>query len=66
MAITTVLFDLDGTLLPMDLDTFIKAYFGAIAKRIVDIVGSFCGIVVLSPLLNISITRNVARPYITT
>lgn len=35
MAITTVLFDLDGTLLPMDLDTFIKAYFGAIAKRMV-------------------------------
>lgn len=28
MAITTVLFDLDGTLLPMDQDAFIKAYFG--------------------------------------
>lgn len=35
MAITTVLFDLDGTLLPMDLDTFIKAYFGAIGKKMV-------------------------------
>lgn len=33
MSITTVLFDLDGTLLPMDLDEFIKAYFGAIAKK---------------------------------
>lgn len=32
MSISTVLFDLDGTLLPMDLDIFIKAYFGAIAK----------------------------------
>lgn len=32
MSITTVLFDLDGTLLPMDLEEFIKAYFGAIAK----------------------------------
>lgn len=30
-----ILFDLDGTLLPMDLDIFIKAYFGAIAKRMV-------------------------------
>lgn len=27
-----VLFDLDGTLLPMDLDAFTKQYFGAIAK----------------------------------
>lgn len=26
MSITTILFDLDGTLLPMDLDTFAKAY----------------------------------------
>lgn len=32
MSISNVLFDLDGTLLPMDLDIFIKAYFGAIAK----------------------------------
>ena len=33
MSITTVLFDLDGTLLPMDTDTFIKAYFGGLAKK---------------------------------
>ena len=31
--IKTVLFDLDGTLLPMDLDLFTKSYFGSIAKR---------------------------------
>ena len=34
MAITTVLFDLDGTLLPMDLDEFIKTYFGSLAKKL--------------------------------
>lgn len=28
MAVTTVLFDLDGTLLPMDQEIFIKAYLG--------------------------------------
>ena len=28
-----VLFDLDGTLLPMDQDVFIKTYFGALAKK---------------------------------
>lgn len=32
MKITTVLFDLDGTLLPMDMDTFVNAYFGQLAK----------------------------------
>lgn len=32
--ITTVLFDLDGTLLPMDQNVFIKAYFGGLAKRL--------------------------------
>ena len=31
MAIKAVLFDLDGTLLPMDLDEFIKVYFKALA-----------------------------------
>ena len=31
--ITTVLFDLDGTLLPMDENLFIKAYFGELAKK---------------------------------
>ena len=37
MKITTVLFDLDGTLLPMDQDVFIKAYFGGLAKRLAPI-----------------------------
>ncbi|MBR2621498.1 MAG: HAD family hydrolase [Clostridia bacterium] len=31
--ITTVLFDLDGTLLPMDQDVFVKAYFSRIAAK---------------------------------
>lgn len=34
MKITTVLFDLDGTLLPMDQNLFIKAYFGGLARRL--------------------------------
>ena len=34
MAITTVLFDLDGTLLPMDQDQFVKMYFGLLAKAL--------------------------------
>lgn len=29
-----ILFDLDGTLLPMDQDVFVKAYFGALAKKL--------------------------------
>ena len=33
MSIKVILFDLDGTLLPMDQDTFIKAYFGGLAKK---------------------------------
>ena len=33
MNIKTVLFDLDGTLLPMDQDTFVKAYFGYLSKN---------------------------------
>lgn len=33
MAITTVLFDLDGTLLPMDQDVFIRDYFSRIAAK---------------------------------
>ena len=32
MKTTTVLFDLDGTLLPMDMDTFVNAYFGQLAR----------------------------------
>jgi FMN phosphatase YigB (HAD superfamily) len=31
----TVLFDLDGTLLPMNQDEFIKAYFGGLATKLV-------------------------------
>ena len=31
--ITTVFFDLDGTLLPMDLDEFQRAYMGGLAKK---------------------------------
>ena len=30
MAVNTILFDLDGTLLPMDQDSFTKAYFKAL------------------------------------
>lgn len=37
MAIKTVLFDLDGTLLPMDQDIFVKAYFGGLSKRLAPI-----------------------------
>ena len=33
MKITTVLFDLDGTLLPMDQEMFLKAYFGRLAEH---------------------------------
>ena len=31
--ITTILFDLDGTLLPVDQDIFLKAYLGGLAKK---------------------------------
>lgn len=34
MKLTTVLFDLDGTLLPMDQDDFVKAYFGLLARKL--------------------------------
>ncbi len=34
MSITTVLFDLDGTLLPMDQEAFVKAYFGGLTKKL--------------------------------
>ncbi len=34
MAITTVLFDLDGTLLPMDQDIFVGAYFKGLATKL--------------------------------
>ena len=34
MSITTVLFDLDGTLLPMDQTTFMRDYFGRLARKL--------------------------------
>ena len=34
MKITTVLFDLDGTLLPMDNDLFTKGYFKLLAEKL--------------------------------
>ena len=37
MAIKMVLFDLDGTLLPMDQDKFMRAYFGGLARRLAPI-----------------------------
>lgn len=35
--IDTVLFDLDGTLLPMDMERFMKAYFEAVSKSFYDV-----------------------------
>lgn len=32
--IKVVMFDLDGTLLPMDQDTFVKVYFGGLGKKL--------------------------------
>ena len=37
MVITTVLFDLDGTLLPMDQKKFMKAYFGGLSEYLAPI-----------------------------
>ncbi len=34
MSLKVVLFDLDGTLLPMDQDEFVKAYFGLLVKKL--------------------------------
>ncbi len=34
MSLKAVFFDLDGTLLPMDQDVFIKTYFGAISQKL--------------------------------
>lgn len=34
MSMKAILFDLDGTLLPMKQETFIKAYFGGLAKKL--------------------------------
>ena len=33
MRTTTILFDLDGTLLPMDQERFVRAYFGLLARK---------------------------------
>ena len=35
MTINAILFDLDGTLLPMDQDLFMKYYFGALVQKLV-------------------------------
>lgn len=37
--INTILFDLDGTLLPMDMKAFEKLYFGAMAEYLKDLIG---------------------------
>ena len=34
MKLDTILFDLDGTLLPMDQDVFLKAYFGSLVRKL--------------------------------
>ena len=34
MSIKYILFDLDGTLLPMDQEKFAKAYFGSLARKL--------------------------------
>ena len=34
MSINMILFDLDGTLLPMDNDEFTRGYFGLLAKKL--------------------------------
>ena len=37
MSIKAVLFDLDGTLLPMDQDVFLKSYLGLLSKKLAPI-----------------------------
>jgi FMN phosphatase YigB (HAD superfamily) len=37
--LNTILFDLDGTLLPMDMKTFEKLYFGAMSDCLADLIG---------------------------
>ena len=34
MPVKTILFDLDGTLLPMDQDVFVKSYFKRLAAKL--------------------------------
>ena len=38
--ISTILFDLDGTMLPLNLDQFLKLYFTAIGKKFQDLIDS--------------------------
>ena len=38
MNIKVILFDLDGTLLPMDQEVFVKSYFGLLAKKLAPMV----------------------------
>ena len=52
----TILFDLDGTLLPMEMDTFTKCYFTALAKKCVPIT-ALTEIVFLHPNLSQSNIR---------
>ena len=49
MKITTVLFDLDGTLLPMDQDDFIKAYSGGLTAT----AGGICASVLFALLASV-------------
>ena len=37
MKLDAILFDLDGTLLPMDQETFLKAYFGLLARKLAEV-----------------------------
>lgn len=36
MALRMIFFDLDGTLLPMDMDEFVKGYFGLLSKKMTE------------------------------
>lgn len=38
MMLNTILFDLDGTVLPMDLDRFVKSYFGGLALHLKELI----------------------------
>lgn len=38
MALTTLLFDLDGTLLPFELDSFMRGYFSALVPRVAHLI----------------------------
>ena len=40
MLFDTIFFDLDGTLLPLDMDEFMKIYFGELGKSFQDIISA--------------------------